>query len=100
MAERALLQVNAVTPGTLQAFEVVGHRVAVANVNGTFYAFDDACTHMGCSLVAQGRLSGATVTCDCHGSQFDVRTGTVLHGPATRPVQTYPVDADGHVHVG
>jgi nitrite reductase/ring-hydroxylating ferredoxin subunit len=26
---------------------------------------------------------GTTVTCPCHGSQFDVRTGKVMRGPAT-----------------
>jgi len=99
MAEHLLPRLDVVTPGTIQAFDVAGVRVAVANVNGTFYAFDDACTHMGCSLTAQGHLTGTTVTCDCHGSEFDVRTGNVLHGPATCPVHTYPVDADGNVDV-
>jgi len=99
MPEHKGTNVTVVTPDNLRAVDVAGRQVAVANVSGTLYAFDDACTHMGCSLVAQGHLSGTTVTCDCHGSEFDVRTGQVLHGPATRPVQTYPVDADGHVDV-
>jgi 3-phenylpropionate/trans-cinnamate dioxygenase ferredoxin component len=100
MPEHVIPQLDLVTPGTLAAFDIAGRRVAIANVDGTWYAFDDACTHMGCSLVGQGRLSGTIVTCDCHGSEFDVRTGHVLRGPATRPVQSYPVDADGHVDVG
>src|SRR3954463_5939201 len=100
MADRVPAEINLVTPGILQAFDVLGQRVAIANVNGTFSAFDDACTHLGRSLAAQGHLWGTTVTCDCHGSEFDVRTGAVLHGPATSPVQTYSVDAEGHVDVG
>jgi len=54
----------------LQMFEVKGMRITVAKVNGAFYAFDDTCTHLQCSL-AEGTLDGSVVTCPCHGSQFD-----------------------------
>jgi 3-phenylpropionate/trans-cinnamate dioxygenase ferredoxin component len=47
------------------------------------------CTHRQCSL-ALGELEGTTVTCPCHGSQFDVTTGKVLRGPAQEPVPSYP----------
>jgi nitrite reductase/ring-hydroxylating ferredoxin subunit len=77
--------------GDIKAVDVRGTRVAVANVGGTFYAFDDACTHEQCSLAEEGELAGTTVTCTCHGSEFDVRTGNVLAPPATLPVKVYPV---------
>jgi nitrite reductase/ring-hydroxylating ferredoxin subunit len=74
--------------GDMRAFDVRDTRIAVANVAGTFYAFDDTCTHMGCSL-AEGDLEETTVTCPCHGSKFDARSGEVLHGPAPEPVDIY-----------
>ncbi len=74
--------------GDMQAFKVLDTRIAVANVAGTFYAFDDTCTHMACSL-AEGDLEETTVTCRCHGSRFDVTSGAVLQGPAQEPVETY-----------
>lgn len=80
--------------GELAAFDVGGTRVAVANIGGTFHAFDDTCTHRQCSL-AEGELDGTTVTCPCHGSQFDVRTGEVLTPPAVVPVKTYQVRTEG-----
>ena len=80
--------------GQMRAFTVDGRKVAVANVGGHFYAFDDTCTHQGCSL-ASGELEGTTVTCPCHGSQFDVRSGEVLEGPAEDPVTSWVVEADG-----
>lgn len=83
-----------VRPGGLAVFEVQGTRIAVANVNGAFYGFDDECPHASCSL-AEGDLEGETVTCFCHGSKFDVRSGEVLGGPATEPVKTYPVLVEG-----
>jgi nitrite reductase/ring-hydroxylating ferredoxin subunit len=78
----------------MRVFEVAGTKVNVANVLGQLYAFDDTCTHKGCSL-AQGKLEGTTVTCPCHGSQFDVTSGAVLRGPAERPVRSRPVQIQG-----
>lgn len=69
------------------AADVRGTRIAIANVGGTYYAFDDACTHEQCSLTEEEDLAGTTITCTCHGSQFDVRTGNVLaprHGCRSR----------------
>ena len=82
-----------VAVGEMRVFEVEGARVNVANAGGRLYAFDDACTHMGCSL-AEGKLEGTTVTCACHGSQFDVTSGDVLRGPAQRPVRSRTVRVD------
>ncbi len=98
MAQPVLSEISAIKPGAIAAFDVSGRRVSVANVDGAFFAFDDACTHRHCSL-AKGHLSGTTVTCACHGSQFDVRTGNVLRGPAAQPIRTYRVESDGTVQV-
>lgn len=72
------------------AFEVGGVRIAVANVEGTFYAFGDTCPHAGCSL-AEGDVDGTIVTCPCHGSEFDVTSGKLLRHPAVESVKSYPV---------
>lgn len=83
-----------VTPGHMQVFDVAGAKVTVVNTGGRVYAFDDTCPHMGCSL-AHGKLEGTTVTCSCHGSQFDVTTGAVLRGPAVRPIRSRLVEVEG-----
>jgi nitrite reductase/ring-hydroxylating ferredoxin subunit len=83
-----------IAAGQMRVFNVAGTNVNVANVNGQLYAFDDNCTHTGCSL-ARGRLQGTTVTCGCHGSQFDVTTGAVLRGPAQRPERSRAVQVEG-----
>ena len=80
--------------GGMRAFDVRGTRIAVANVNGSFHAFDDTCTHRQCSL-AEGDLEESTVTCPCHGSEFDVTDGAVLEVPAREPVETYEVRVEG-----
>jgi 3-phenylpropionate/trans-cinnamate dioxygenase ferredoxin component len=91
--------VEAVPSGEMRVFEVSGSRLNVTNVDGRLFAFDDTCTHMGCSL-ANGALDGTVVTCACHGSQFDVTSGAVLRGPAQRPVRSVPVSVeDGQIVV-
>jgi nitrite reductase/ring-hydroxylating ferredoxin subunit len=83
-----------VEAGDIKAFPSPGGVVAVANVGGTYYGFDDTCTHKRCSL-AEGDLDGTVVTCICHGSQFDVTSGAVKRGPAEAPVGSYPVRLEG-----
>ena len=77
----------------MRVFDLAGATVNVSNTNGQLYAFDDTCTHMGCSL-ATGDLQGTTVTCACHGSQFDVTSGAVIRGPAQRPVRSRAVQVE------
>jgi nitrite reductase/ring-hydroxylating ferredoxin subunit len=76
--------------GDIVAYDVCETWVALAEIEGEVYAIGDLCTHSGCSL-AKGTLDGTTVTCSCHGSQFDVTTGAVVAGPATEAVPSYRV---------
>jgi nitrite reductase/ring-hydroxylating ferredoxin subunit len=85
--------------GRMAGFDIGNTRVAVANVDGTFYAFGDTCTHEECPL-SDGELDHATVICPCHLGQFDVRTGEVLAPPPLVAVSTYRVRVeDGFVQV-
>lgn len=94
--EAANLPDNYVNPYYLPDLK---RRVSVARVGGKLYAFDDSCTHEHCPLSA-GLLTGGTIMCQCHGSQFNVASGAVLRGPATRPLLTYEVrEQDGKIQV-
>lgn len=80
--------------GKIKEYTVSGKQIAVANCEGDYFAFDASCTHAQCAL-SGGYLDGYTVTCYCHGAQFDVQSGKVLAPPATIPLNTYSVNIEG-----
>ena len=59
---------------------------------GSFKAFDATCTHQGC-LVTE--VSGDTITCACHGSEYKVADGSVVRGPATRALMPKTATVNG-----
>lgn len=82
------------TTGKIMGSEVQGKEILVANLDGKYYALADRCTHMGC-LLSDGRLAGEQVVCSCHGSTFNVKTGYVVKGPATKSEQVFEVKIEG-----
>jgi nitrite reductase/ring-hydroxylating ferredoxin subunit len=80
--------------GEARCVEVAGKKIALFNLEGSFYAIDDTCTHRGGPL-SEGELSGDEVTCPWHGAVYNVKTGTVLGPPAPRGVASYPVRVQG-----
>jgi 3-phenylpropionate/trans-cinnamate dioxygenase ferredoxin component len=71
-------------------------RISIARVGDRLYAFDDLCTcaDRSCPL-SGGRLTGTTIMCQCHGSQFDITSGAVIKGPATEALKVYEVQEVG-----
>ena len=74
---------------------IAGTDLAIASVDGTWYAVEDRCTHAGCPFSEDADLEGSEIICNCHGSEFDIRTGEVKRGPAERPIRTFPVRVEG-----
>jgi 3-phenylpropionate/trans-cinnamate dioxygenase ferredoxin component len=81
-------------PGGKLLAEIDGRPIAVFNVDGTFYAIDDVCTHDGGPL-AEGELEGCEIRCPRHGARFDVRNGRALCFPAIEPVTSHAVEVRG-----
>lgn len=54
--------------------------------DGGLAALSPICTHLGCTV----DVSGSRLVCPCHGSTY-ARDGSVLRGPAERPLRRYPV---------
>jgi nitrite reductase/ring-hydroxylating ferredoxin subunit/uncharacterized membrane protein len=69
--------------------------VLVFRHEGDVLALHDRCNHRGCPLSTLGEITGDVMECTCHGSQFDVRTGALLRGPATAPQPAFETRSEG-----
>lgn len=79
---------------TAKSFPIEGVDILICNVNGSFYAIEDVCTHDGAPL-DQGHLEGPCIVCPRHGATFDVKTGEAMTLPAVIPLMTFPVTVEG-----
>jgi nitrite reductase/ring-hydroxylating ferredoxin subunit/uncharacterized membrane protein len=95
----AVLPESELAPDSPKQVDAGGRAVVLVRNSGQVYALDDTCVHAGCSL-AGGQVEGRSIICPCHGSQFDLATGSVINGPATRHEPTLTVRLrDGMVEV-
>jgi nitrite reductase/ring-hydroxylating ferredoxin subunit len=77
-------------PGAMTWVAIDRERVLIANVDGAFYALQDACGHRRAPL-SKGRLRGHLIECPLHFARFDVRTGKLESGPTAADVPVYEV---------
>jgi Rieske Fe-S protein len=72
---------------------IVGKKVVVTQpVPGTFAAFSAICTHRGCTV---NKVANGTIDCPCHGSRFAIADGSVVEGPASRPLPRRQITVSG-----
>jgi cytochrome b6-f complex iron-sulfur subunit len=71
--------------------------IIIANAGGgNFIALSSVCTHQGCGVVYDD--SANNFPCYCHGSVFST-SGSVLQGPASRPLKQYNVERTENILV-
>jgi Rieske Fe-S protein len=58
-----------------------------------FKAFSAVCTHMGCIV---NKISNGTIDCPCHGSQYSIKNGDVVGGPAPNPLPSQAIKITGN----
>jgi len=86
--------------GTMRQVDASGTAVLVVRQHGTLCVVGQHCTHLGGPL-SEGELKDGSVVCPWHGSEFDLRNGRVVNGPATHPLPCYDVrERDGSIEVG
>jgi Rieske Fe-S protein len=59
---------------------------------GQFLGFTSVCTHQGCTV---SEVRNGAIVCPCHGSQYKIQDGSVLNGPANRPLRKIDLRIDG-----
>lgn len=94
-------------PNTHRVVKVGRREIGIFNIDGTFYALPNLCTHQ-LGPLCQGRVSGTLisnretewklqwgfdreiVTCPWHGMEYHIKTGTCLAFPEIR-LRSYEV---------
>lgn len=95
MAFQFVTKTTGVPTWSGKVFDVEGHKVAVFNLDGDFYAIDDICTHEEASLAEGVIMDKENVECPWHGAMFSIKTGAAMTMPAVTPVRTYAVKVEG-----
>jgi Rieske Fe-S protein len=57
-----------------------------------FKAFSAVCTHLQCLV---DKVASGTIDCPCHGSEFSVKNGSVVSGPAPRALPAQAIKVAG-----
>jgi len=86
--------------GTTSEVPVGGGKIFAADkvvvtqpTKGDFKAFSAVCTHQGCVVA---KIEGKDIDCTCHGSKFSITDGSVVTGPATKPLESLQVTVKGN----
>ena len=81
-------------PGSFRTVDFEGIPVAVFNIDGSYHAIEDMCSHEAETL-SDGCWEGNEITCPRHAARFSLLTGAALSPPAYEPVLTFSVRIAG-----
>jgi nitrite reductase/ring-hydroxylating ferredoxin subunit len=73
-------KVSEISNGQMKHVEINGKEIAIANLDGKFYAFAERCGHMNARL-SRGNINQNIVTCPFHAAKFDVTSGKKIGEP-------------------
>ena len=87
-------KVSELSEGAKKEVQVGGKAILLIRSGGGYFAIDARCPHRKLPL-SKGTVDGTIITCAFHGSKFNIADGSVVGGPATEPLATYPVHVQG-----
>jgi nitrite reductase/ring-hydroxylating ferredoxin subunit len=93
-------KVSDITEGHMKHVEINGKEIALAKVDGKFYAFADRCGHMNARL-SRGNIDKNVVTCSFHKAKFDIRSGKKVGEPVLEiPPEMEPLPPNWQKYMG
>jgi nitrite reductase/ring-hydroxylating ferredoxin subunit/uncharacterized membrane protein len=86
-------------PRTPKCVKVEGKSVLLYRDGGKLFGIGAVCSHAAGPL-QEGKIEGHSVQCPWHDTVFDLRDGSIRHGPATQPQNAFDVRIqDGRVEI-
>jgi len=82
---------EALSPGEKRATRVDDREILVIRAGDEYFAISNRCTHAAWPL-ADELLEGNEIVCTLHGARFDIRDGCPTGGPASKPLDTHPIE--------
>ena len=80
MEFKEIAKVDEIPIGEMRKYEVDSVEITIANLEGSYFAFNDRCPHMNAPL-HMGKIKGAEVVCPFHKARFDLQTGKKQANP-------------------
>jgi chlorite dismutase len=92
----AVAALDELPPGASKRVYNGADAIALFNVDGTYHAVSDRCSHGRASL-SEGSVDadGCTLNCPWHGGKFDIGTGEPVDGPVRVGIKKYRVKVEG-----
>ena len=90
----SLSKLSAFRPRKMRAFRLGERETVVALVDGSFYAFENACTHQR-EYLTDGFIIDQQVVCGYHDATYELATGEAVYGPVIEPLAVFPVRIEG-----
>lgn len=90
----AVAKVADVDAGSMKSVSAADKSLALYNLDGTFYASDNECTH-AYAMLTDGTVDGDVVECPLHGGAFEIKTGKGLGAPIFCDLKCYPTRVSG-----
>ena len=90
-----------IAAGSKQKITLESQEILLTNIDGSYYAINNKCPHMGGSLY-DGNLESDVIVCPRHGSAFNVKTGENVRDAKilflkikVKDTQSFPVKVEG-----
>lgn len=71
-----------------------GHFYILPGENDQVIAVYWRCVHLGCTVPPPSPALDGNIQCPCHGSLYNGKTGDLIHGPATHPLDYFPITVE------
>jgi nitrite reductase/ring-hydroxylating ferredoxin subunit/uncharacterized membrane protein len=79
-----VLAESTLSDGRPRCVDAKGTAVMLVKREGELFALSNHCSHLGGPL-HEGEVTDTTITCPLHESVFELRDGSLIHGPAAYP---------------